>query len=54
MLLIPGLALTNSIRDIISGHTMSGLLRLSEAIVIALSVATGFGLASHFLGGALG
>lgn len=53
MLLIPGVALTNSIRDMISGDTISGLLRLSEAIVVALSIAAGFGMASVFLGGAL-
>lgn len=53
MLLIPGLTLTNSIRDIISGDTMSGLLRLSESIVLALSVAVGFGLSSLLLGGGL-
>lgn len=53
MLLIPGIALTNSIRDIISGDTMSGMLRLSEAIVLASFVAIGFGLASALFGGTL-
>lgn len=42
MLLIPGIALTNSIRDIISGDIMSGMLRFCEAIVIALAIATGY------------
>jgi uncharacterized membrane protein YjjP (DUF1212 family) len=51
MLLIPGIALTNSIRDIISGHTMSGMLRLSEAIVLASFVAIGFGLAETLFRG---
>jgi len=51
MLLIPGIALTNSIRDIISGDTISGMLRLCEAIVLASFVAIGFGLASAFFGG---
>ncbi|MDO0823903.1 threonine/serine ThrE exporter family protein [Desulfosporosinus nitroreducens] len=53
MLLIPGLALTNSIRDIISGDTIAGLLRLSEAILVALSISFGFGLVSVFVGGML-
>ncbi len=53
MLLIPGVALTNSIRDIISGDTIAGLLRLSEAIVTALSIVVGFGLASFLFGGML-
>ena len=42
MLLIPGVALTNSLRDIISGDTMSGLLRFFEACVIALAIAAGY------------
>lgn len=46
MLLIPGLSLTNSIRDIISGDTIAGLLRLSEALVIAISIAAGFGFST--------
>ena len=46
MLLIPGVALTNSLRDIISGDTMSGLLRFFEACVIALAIAAGYLLAS--------
>jgi uncharacterized membrane protein YjjP (DUF1212 family) len=51
MLLIPGLALTNSIRDIISEDMIAGLLRLAEAILVALSISVGFGLASVFVGG---
>lgn len=51
MLMIPGIALTNSIRDIISGDTISGLFRLCEAVVVALSIAVGFGIASVFFGG---
>jgi uncharacterized membrane protein YjjP (DUF1212 family) len=51
MLLIPGISLTNSLRDLIGGDTNSGLLRLSEAIVTALSIAIGFGLASAVFGG---
>lgn len=53
MLMIPGIALTNSIRDIIRGDTIAGLFRLCEAIVIALSIAVGFGIASIFFGGML-
>ncbi len=53
MLMIPGIAFTNSIRDIINGDTISGLFRLSEAIVISLSIAVGFGIASIVFGGIL-
>lgn len=53
MLMIPGLALTTSIRDMISGDTISGLLRFSEAILLATSIALGFGLAEILFGGRL-
>ena len=53
MSLIPGVAFTNSLRDLISGDTITGLLRLIEAIVIALSIAIGFSLASLVIGGML-
>ena len=33
MLLIPGIALTTSLRDMINGDTISGLLGLSEAVL---------------------
>lgn len=42
MLLIPGIALTNAIRDIFSGDTISGVLRSSEALVISVAIAWGF------------
>lgn len=51
MLLIPGLALTNSIRDIISEDIIAGLLRLCEAILVAISISVGFALASVLFGG---
>ncbi len=44
MLLIPGLALTNSLRDMFSGDTLSGLMRFLEAILLALTLALGFAL----------
>lgn len=42
MLLIPGIALTNAIRDVFSGDTISGLLRFSEALVLSVTIAWGF------------
>ncbi|MBQ8647706.1 MAG: threonine/serine exporter family protein [Oscillospiraceae bacterium] len=42
MLLIPGFALTNAIRDLFSGETISGLLRCSESVVLSLAIAWGF------------
>lgn len=46
MLLIPGLALTNSIRDMFSGDTISGVNRFIEAILLSVMIASGFALVS--------
>lgn len=44
MLLVPGLAITNAIRDTIAGDFLSGLIRGAEAFLIAVSIAAGSGL----------
>ncbi len=44
MLVIPGRQLTNSLRDMINGDTISGLLNMSEALMRAVFVAIGFAL----------
>lgn len=49
MLLIPGIALTNSLRDMFSGDTISGLMRFIEAIILALTIAFGFALVAGLL-----
>lgn len=51
MLLVPGLAITNAIRDTVSGDLLSGLSRTAEAIFIASAIALGSGLVFVFLGG---
>ncbi|WP_195939439.1 threonine/serine ThrE exporter family protein [Romboutsia sp. 1001713B170131_170501_G6] len=43
MLLVPGLALTNSIRDIMQGELISGLTKVAEALLIGVSIAVGTG-----------
>lgn len=53
MLLIPGIALTNSIRDMISGDIMTGILRFFDAALVAAAIAAGYILAVHFMGGVL-
>lgn len=53
MLLIPGIALTNSLRDMISGDIISGLLRFLDAILVAAAIAAGYILAARLLGGVL-
>ena len=44
MLLVPGIAITNAIRDTIAGDLVSGLTRAAEAFFIALSIAVGTGV----------
>lgn len=51
MLLIPGIAMTNSVRDILVGDTISGVMRLIESLLWAGSIACGFMLAIRFIGG---
>ena len=45
MLLIPGLAMTNSIRNMLAGNTISGLVRLADSLLWAGSLAGGFMIA---------
>lgn len=49
MLLIPGLALTTSLRDMFSGNPISGMLRFLEAVILALVIALGFALGASVL-----
>lgn len=41
MLLVPGLAITNAIRDTVAGDYLAGVARAAEAILIALAIAVG-------------
>ena len=50
MLLIPGIALTTSIRNILVGDTLSGTLRLVESVIFAAALAGGFMLAMGIVG----
>lgn len=45
MLLIPGVALTNSVRDMLGGDIIAGLLRLAESVIQAAAIAGGFAAA---------
>lgn len=53
MPLVPGVALTNAIRDLFSGDLVSGLWRFIDALLLAASIALGFALAWAALGGIL-
>lgn len=43
MLLVPGLTITNAIRDTIAGDFLSGITKGAEAFLIAVSIAVGTG-----------
>lgn len=51
MTLIPGTGLTNSIRDLFTGDSISGVLRLIEAALLALAIACGYIVSVFILGG---
>lgn len=44
MLFVPGVAITNAIRDFLVGDMLSGLARAVEAFFVAISLATGAGI----------
>lgn len=53
MSLIPGIGLTNSLRDLFTGDSISGILRSIEAVILALAIAAGYIFAAHLFGGVL-
>jgi len=44
MNLVPGVAITNLMRDMISGDLMAGVIKLTEALLVALAIALGAGM----------
>ena len=50
MLLIPGLALTNSLRDLLTGDIVSGSLKLLNSLLLAVAIALGFALSMVLTG----
>ncbi|MGN1183058.1 MAG: threonine/serine exporter ThrE family protein [Faecalibacillus sp.] len=53
MILVPGIAITNSLRDIIDGNYLSGQARLFEAFFIAMAIAAGVGFIRVIMGGVI-
>ncbi|MBR5441672.1 MAG: threonine/serine exporter family protein [Clostridia bacterium] len=51
MLLIPGLAFGNAVRDLLFGDTVSGVIQFTQAILTAVMVAFGFIVAILIFGG---
>ncbi len=44
MIFVPGVAITNAIRDLLTGDVLAGISRLTEAFVIATALAAGAGV----------
>lgn len=53
MLTIPGIAITYAVRDMLVGEIITGLLRFTESLLIAASIAGGYIFSSLVLGGLL-
>ncbi len=51
MTLVPGVAITNAMRDVIAGDLMAGTMRGVEALLIALALAAGTAVALIAMGG---
>ncbi len=49
MLLVPGLAITNAVRDSIAGDLVAGVARGVEASLVAVGIAFGAGIALQIL-----
>ena len=44
MLLIPGLTISNGMRDIMTADILSGIIELTQAVFLAIAIAIGYGL----------
>ena len=53
MTLVPGIGLTNAIRDLFVGDSIAGILRTIEACLIALAITAGYFVSIFFAGGAM-
>ena len=51
MLIVPGLAITNALRDIMSGEFITGAITLVKAVFIALAIAIGVGIGLKLMRG---
>ena len=53
MLFIPGMSIGSSIRDLMSGNLVAGILQLTEALFTALAIALGYSAVLILTGGEL-
>lgn len=51
MMLIPGMALTTSIRDMMCGDLIAGILRFLESLMVAGAIALGYAIPLFVMGG---
>ena len=51
MTLVPGVAITNAMRDVIAGDLMAGTMKAVEALLVALALAIGTGIVLILTGG---
>lgn len=49
MLLVPGIALTNAIRDLVAGDLLAGVSRAIEALLVGAALACGAGFALYMI-----
>lgn len=49
MPLVPGLHITNAVRDLMAGHLLSGMAKGAEAILTAFAIGTGIAVVLSFL-----
>lgn len=50
MTLVPGLAITNALRDLFMGDLLSGIVRMCEAVLSALALGGGVAIVLKFMG----
>ena len=53
MVLIPGIGLTNALRDLFTGDSITGILRSIEAFLVAIAIAAGYFVFVIIMGGAV-
>ena len=54
MLLIPGLTIGTSVRDMLCGDIVTGSIRFIQSLLLACVIAFGYGVAMLLVGGMLG
>lgn len=50
MMLVPGLSITNAVRDLMAGHLVSGLSKGAEAFLTAFAIGSGIAIVLSLLG----